>query len=102
MACQYSPDDQTVRLQTGAGEDDFISLPSGPDRVACERQEEEEEEEEEEDPCWIISTHRHRQGRGSRRRCSPERRSQLLPFKGSKLNRLSPLSVSNPCLSQNP
>ena len=41
MACQHYPDDQTQRLQ----EDDFIHLPSGPDRVACERQGEEEEEE---------------------------------------------------------
>ena len=32
------PDDQALRLQAGAGEDDFIHLP---DRVACERQEEE-------------------------------------------------------------
>ena len=43
VACQHSPDDQTLSLQAGAGEDDFIHLPSGPDRVACERQEEEEE-----------------------------------------------------------
>ena len=42
MACQHSPDDQTLRLQAGAGEDDFIHLSTGPDRVACERQEEEE------------------------------------------------------------
>ena len=40
MACQHSPDDQTLRLQAGAGEDDFIHPPSGPDSVACERQEE--------------------------------------------------------------
>ena len=32
-------DDQTLRLQAGAGEDDFIHLQSGPARVACERQE---------------------------------------------------------------
>ena len=32
-----------LRLQTGAGEDDIIHLPSGLDRVDCERQEEEEE-----------------------------------------------------------
>ena len=32
-------------LQTGAGEDDIIHLPSGLDRVDCERQEEGEEEE---------------------------------------------------------
>ena len=44
MACEHSPDDQTLRLQAGAGENDVIHLPSGPDRVACERQEEEEEE----------------------------------------------------------
>ena len=47
MACQHFPDDQTLRLQAGAGEDDVIHLPSGLDRVDCERQEEEEEEEEE-------------------------------------------------------
>ena len=40
VACQHSPDDQTLPLQTGAGEDDFIYLPSGPDGVACEPQEE--------------------------------------------------------------
>ena len=49
MACQHFPDNQTLRLQTGAGEDDVIHLLSGLDRVDCERQEEEEEEEEEED-----------------------------------------------------
>ena len=43
MACQHSPDDQTLRLQARAGEDDVIHLPSGLDRVDCERQEEEEE-----------------------------------------------------------
>ena len=43
VACQHSPDDQTLRLQTGAGEDDAIHLPSGLDRVACERQEEEKD-----------------------------------------------------------
>ena len=42
MACQHSPDDQTLWLQAGAGEDDVIYLPSGLDRVVCERQEEEE------------------------------------------------------------
>ena len=42
MACQHSPDDQTLRLQAGAGEDDVTHLPSGLDRVDCERQEEEE------------------------------------------------------------
>ena len=42
MACQHFPDDQTLRLQAGAGEDDVIHLPSGLDRVDCERQEEEE------------------------------------------------------------
>ena len=40
MACQHSLDDQTLRLQAGAGEDDVIHLPSGVDRVDCERQEE--------------------------------------------------------------
>ena len=44
MACQHFPDDQTLQLQAGAGEDDVIHLPSGLDRVDCERQEEEEEE----------------------------------------------------------
>ena len=42
MACQHSPDDQTLRLQAGAGENDVIHLSSGLDRVDCERQEEEE------------------------------------------------------------
>ena len=42
MACKHFPDDQTLRLQTGAGEDNIIHLPSGLDRVDCERQEEEE------------------------------------------------------------
>ena len=41
MACQHSHDDQTLRLQAGAGED-FIHLPGGHDRVACERQKEED------------------------------------------------------------
>ena len=45
MACQHSPDDQTLRLQARAGEDEIIHLPSGPDRVACESQGEEEEVE---------------------------------------------------------
>ena len=40
VACQHSPDDQTLWLQ--AGEDDFIHVPSGPDCVACERKEEED------------------------------------------------------------
>ena len=44
VACQHTPDDQTLQLQAGAAEDDFIHLPSGPGRVACERQEEEEED----------------------------------------------------------
>ena len=43
MACQHFPDDQTLRLQTGAGEDDIIHLLSGLDRVDCERQEEEQD-----------------------------------------------------------
>ena len=43
LACQHFPDGQTLRLQAGAGEDDVIHLPSGLDRVDCERQEEEEE-----------------------------------------------------------
>ena len=43
VACQHFPEDETLRLQAGAGEDDFIHLPSGLDRVDCENQEEEEE-----------------------------------------------------------
>ena len=39
VACQHSPDNQTLWLQAGAGEDDVIHLPSGLDRVNCERQE---------------------------------------------------------------
>ena len=42
VACQYFPDDQTLRLRAGAGED-VIHLPSGLNRVACQRQEAEEE-----------------------------------------------------------
>ena len=42
VACQHFPDDQTLRLQTGAGEDDIIHLPSGLDRVDRERHEEED------------------------------------------------------------
>ena len=41
MACQHSPDDQTPRLQAGAGEDSVIDLLSSLDRVDCERHEEE-------------------------------------------------------------
>ena len=37
VACQHFPDDQTKQLQTGAGEDGIIHLPSGLDRVDCER-----------------------------------------------------------------
>ena len=43
VACQHFPDDQTLRLQAGAGEDDVFHLPSGLDRVDCERQEEEDQ-----------------------------------------------------------
>ena len=43
VACQHFPDDQTLRLQKAAGEDDIIHLLSGLDRVDCERQEEEAE-----------------------------------------------------------
>ena len=43
VACRHFPDDQTLRLQAEAGEDDVIHLPSGLDRVDSERQEEEEE-----------------------------------------------------------
>ena len=49
MACQHFPDDQTLWLQTGAGEDGIIHLPSCLDRIDCELQEEEEEGEEEEE-----------------------------------------------------
>ena len=42
MACQHSPDDQTLRLQAEAGEDDVIHLPSGSDCVACKHQDEED------------------------------------------------------------
>ena len=42
MACQHFPDDQTLRLQAGTGEDDVIHRRSGLDCVDCERQEEEE------------------------------------------------------------
>ena len=37
VACQHFPDDQTLRLQAGAGEDDVIHLTSGLDRVDCDR-----------------------------------------------------------------
>ena len=42
VACQHPPDDQTLRLQTGAGDDDIIHLPRGLDRVGvgCDRQKE--------------------------------------------------------------
>ena len=43
MASQHSADDQTLRLQAGAGGDDVIHLPSGLDRVDCERQQQEED-----------------------------------------------------------
>ena len=36
------PDDQALRLQAGAGEDDVIHLLSSLDHVDCERQEEED------------------------------------------------------------
>ena len=42
VACQHFPDDQTLRLQAGDGEDDAIHLPSDLDRVDCKRQEEED------------------------------------------------------------
>ena len=41
MACQHSPDDQTPRLQAGAGEDNVTDLLSSLDRVDCERHKEE-------------------------------------------------------------
>ena len=43
VACEHSPVDQTLWLQAGAGEGDFIYPPSSPDHVACERQEEQED-----------------------------------------------------------
>ena len=43
VACHHFPDDQTPRLQTGAGKDDIIYLQGGLDRIDCERQEEEED-----------------------------------------------------------
>ena len=42
VACQHSSDDQTLRLQAGAGEDDVSHLPSGLDHADCERQEEDD------------------------------------------------------------
>ena len=56
VACQHFPDDQTLWLQTGSGEDDIIHLPSGLDRVDSERQEEEEEEEEVGFESWHHKT----------------------------------------------
>ena len=44
VASQHSPDNQTLQLQAGAGEDDIIHLLSDLDRVDCEHQEEEEGE----------------------------------------------------------
>ena len=44
VAGQHYTDNQTLQLQAGAGQDDFIYLPSSSDRAACERQEEEEKE----------------------------------------------------------
>ena len=43
VARQHFPDDQTLWLQAGAGEDDVIHLLSGLDCVVYKRQEEEEE-----------------------------------------------------------
>ena len=43
VACQHSPDDQTLRLLARAGEDDVIYLLSGLDRVDCKHQEEKED-----------------------------------------------------------
>ena len=40
VACQHFPDDQNLRLQTGAGENDIVHLVSGLDRADGERQEE--------------------------------------------------------------
>ena len=55
MACQHSPDDQTLQLPAGAGQDNFIYLLSGPDYVACECQEEEEERQREVGfVCWLV------------------------------------------------
>ena len=56
VAYQQFPDDQTLRLQAGAGEDDFIHRPSGPDRVSYERQEGEEEDTKERvQPVFVIA-----------------------------------------------
>ena len=40
MVFQHLYDNQTSRLQAGPAEDDYIYLPSRPDRVVCDRQEE--------------------------------------------------------------
>ena len=61
VAWQRFPDDQTLRLQTGAGEDDVIHLPSGLNRVDCERQDEEEAEftRQESNQTLLASQPRH-------------------------------------------
>ena len=53
VAWQHFPDNQTLRLQTGAGEDDIIDLPSSLDWVDCKRQ---EEEEDAGSADWQVST----------------------------------------------
>ena len=56
MACQHFPYDQTLRLQTGTGEDDIIHLPSGLDRVDCERKEEEEDRNVTHEECLPLAS----------------------------------------------
>ena len=57
VACQYSLDVQTLWLQAGAGEGSFIHLLSGPDCVACKRQEEVKEDEHKAKPVGFIFSH---------------------------------------------
>ena len=52
MACQHSPDDQTLRFQAGAGEDKFTHLPNGHDYVTCKRQKVEKEVSQ--DPLILV------------------------------------------------
>ena len=79
VACQHFPDDQTLRLQAGAGEDDIIHLPSGLDCVDCERQEEEEEEDA--SGCGCVTGapgHQRSRGRLAASRVSTEYRCSYL------------------------
>ena len=77
MACQYFPDDQTLQLQTGAGKDDVIHLPSDLDRGHCERQEEEKEDHD-------------RQISGYRQECFFLNSSMQLTGDDSRMERLDP------------